>query len=84
MVDVRIYTTTYCPFCHRARGLLEDRGIPFEEIDVTGDTRERDRLTAETGRATVPQVFIRGDAIGGYDELLELDRSGRLERLLSG
>lgn len=82
MAEVKIYTTRYCPYCHAATALLTEKNVAFEEIDVTGDTAARADLATRTGRSTVPQVFIDGDSIGGYDELSALDRSGRLDELL--
>lgn len=79
---IRIYTASYCGFCHRAKLLLKERGLRFEEIDVTGDFAKREWLAATTGRYTVPQIFIGEQAIGGYDELFGLDRSGRLAKLV--
>lgn len=82
MAEVKIYTTRYCPYCHAATALLTQKSVPFEEIDVTGDQAARADLAKRTGRHTVPQVFIDGAAIGGYDDLSALDRSGRLDELL--
>lgn len=82
MAEVKIYTTRYCPYCHAATALLTQKNVAFEEIDVTGDSAARADLARRTGRSTVPQVFIDGDSIGGYDDLSALDRSGRLDELL--
>ena len=82
MAEVKIYTTRYCPYCHAATALLTQKSVPFEEIDVTGDQAARTDLAKRTGRHTVPQVFIDGESIGGYDDLSALDRSGRLDELL--
>ena len=83
MSDVQVYTTDYCPYCDRAKALLRRRGIPFEEIDVGGDHEKRAWLVKATGRRTVPQIFIKGEAIGGSDELHALDRSGDLQKKLA-
>lgn len=72
-----------CPYCIRAKLLLRERKIPYQEIDVTGDHEARQRLVELTGRRTVPQIFIGERSIGGFDELRALDRSGELDRLLS-
>ncbi len=80
---VVVYTTSYCPYCMRAKLLLRGRGIAFDEIDVTGDDERRAWLTRETGRRTVPQIFIDGRPIGGSDDLAALDRSGELARRLA-
>ncbi|HEY1958622.1 MAG TPA: glutaredoxin 3 [Polyangiaceae bacterium] len=82
MSDVQVYTTDYCPYCNRAKALLEKRGIPFEEIDVTTDHDKRAWLVKTTGRRTVPQIFIKGEPVGGSDELHALDRSGELAKKL--
>jgi glutaredoxin 3 len=82
---VRIYTTAVCPYCIRAKMLLSRRGIAYDEIDVSGDAETRAWLVEKTGgRRTVPQIFIRGESIGGFDELAELDRTGELGRKLAG
>jgi glutaredoxin 3 len=76
--DVTIYTTHFCAYCIAAKRLLAKREIPFDEIDVSGDAEKRAWLVEVTGRRTVPQIFIRGESIGGYDELAALDRAGQL------
>jgi len=82
MADVTIYTTSYCPYCRAATALLGKKNVAFNEIDVTGDDEARADLARRSGRHTVPQVFIDGRAVGGYDDLAALDRSGRLDELL--
>jgi glutaredoxin 3 len=84
MADVKIYTTQICPYCVAAKKLLAARSIPYEEVDVTGDDAKRAWLLETTRRRTVPQIFIGGQAIGGYDDLAALDRSGELATLLLG
>lgn len=81
---VRIYTTSYCGFCRRAKELLKRRGIAFDEIDVTADPATRDWLVRTTRRRTVPQIFIGEKSIGGYDELDALDQAGALTGLIGG
>jgi glutaredoxin 3 len=78
MSDIQVYSTRVCPYCIAAKRLLSARGIPFDEIDVTGDDAKRTWLVQATGRRTVPQIFIKGESIGGYDELSGLDRTGKL------
>jgi glutaredoxin 3 len=78
MNDVKMYTTRVCPYCIAAKRLLQAREVPYEEIDVSGDDAKRAWLVEATGRRTVPQIFIGGEAIGGYDELAALDKSGQL------
>jgi glutaredoxin 3 len=82
--DVKIYTRQWCGYCVAAERLLTTKGVAFEKIDCTGDRDQRDWLAEVTGRTTVPQVFIDGRSVGGYDDLRELDRSGELDRLLAG
>lgn len=77
-----IYTTRLCPFCIRARRLLEQKAIEYREISVDGDRAERERLEKITGQHTVPQIFIGETHIGGYDALAALEASGHLETLL--
>ena len=83
MAVVKVYTTRVCPYCVAAKRLLGARGIFYEEIDVTGDDEMRAWLVEQTGRRTVPQIFIGGEAIGGYDDLASLDRLGRLTDMLT-
>jgi glutaredoxin 3 len=83
MSDVKIYTTRVCPYCVAAKQLLTARSIAYEDVDVSGDDAKRAWLVETTGRRTVPQIFIRGEAIGGYDELAALDKSGELAAKLS-
>jgi glutaredoxin 3 len=83
-VPVRVYSTLVCPYCIRAKMLLRERGIPFEEIDVTGQRDQRAWLVEVTGRRTVPQIFLGDEAIGGFQELRALARSGALDEKLRG
>ena len=82
---VEIYTQPWCPFCARAVALLQKKGIAFMEIDAPGGTPERAESARRAGgQTTVPQIFIDGAPIGGCDDLLALDRSGKLDSLLAG
>jgi len=83
MATVQVYVTDYCPYCTRAKALLDKRGIPYEEIDVSNDDAKRAWLVKATGRRTVPQIFIGGEPVGGSDELHELDRRGDLQKKLA-
>jgi glutaredoxin 3 len=84
VAKVELYSTTYCPFCTRAKNLLTRKGIAFDEIDVTNDDALRARMVEMSGgRRTVPEIFINGKIIGGYDELKALDDSGKLDALLA-
>ena len=83
MAHVEIYSSMFCPFCHRAKRLLSAKGVAFDEIDVDTDASRRREMTARAdGRRTVPQIFIDGALVGGSDDLAALDRSGRLDELL--
>lgn len=80
---VTIYTTAWCPFCMRAKALLERKGIAFREIDVeAGRDLRQEMISRSGGRRTVPQVFIGETYIGGSEELAEAERSGQLDRLV--
>ena len=83
MAEVKVYTTTYCPYCVRAKSLLKSKGIAYEEIDVTADHVLRERMVADSGRRTVPQIFIAGRPIGGFEELKALDDAGELDPLVA-
>ena len=76
-----MYTSDWCGYCHRAKALLEERGLEYEEIRMDGDPAFRAKLLELTGRWTVPQIFVDGRPIGGYMELFALDRDGELEKL---
>jgi len=83
MADVVIYSTMFCPYCHRAKALLKKKGVAYTEIDVMMDPDKRREMTERSGGGrTVPQILIDGTPIGGCDELHELDRQGRLDPLL--
>jgi glutaredoxin 3 len=82
--EVIIYTTRVCSYCVAAKRLLTARGVPYQEIDVSSDDAKRAWLVQATGRRTVPQIFIAGEPIGGYDDLAALDKSGELAKKLAG
>ena len=81
MARVEVYTTPSCPFCVRAKRLLDARGIAFDEIDLADDHALREQVIERTGRRTVPQIFIDGRSIGGFEELAALDAAGELKDL---
>ena len=84
MSQIEIYTTRYCPYCHAAKRLLSKKGVTFTEIDVSGDAEGRSKMVARAnGRMTVPQIFIGSVHVGGYDDLYELDCSGKLDPLIA-
>ena len=79
---VKIYTTETCPYCVRAKRLLEKKNVPYEEIDVSWDDEQRMQLMQQTGRRTVPQIFIGEQHVGGSDDLYALEQRGELDRML--
>jgi glutaredoxin 3 len=85
MPPIEIYTTPYCPYCIAAKRLLDKKGAPFTEIDVSRDPAERRKMVARArGGWTVPQIFIGATHVGGCDDLYALDQAGRLDPLLNG
>jgi glutaredoxin 3 len=83
MVPVRLYTTPLCPYCARAKTLLTQKGVAFEEVDVYMDAAARKEMFEKSGRRTVPQIFIGDRHIGGCDDLHALDAAGGLDPLLT-
>lgn len=83
MAEVKIYTTRLCGYCIRAKALLNSKRIKFEEIDVSSNAELRLWLRERTGRTSVPQIFINGKAVGGYDDIAALDRQGKLDPMLA-
>lgn len=82
MSKVVIYTSQFCPFCVRAKALLGSKNVAFEEIDVTFNDPLKQEMVRLSGRRTVPQIFIDGNPLGGYDDLRQLDDTGKLDQLL--
>jgi len=80
--SVKIYTAPYCPYCVRAKRLLERKGVSYEEIDVAGDDEARIALAERTGLRTVPQIFIGEEHVGGSDDLHALEAQGKLDGML--
>ena len=83
MAKVEIYTTPFCGYCARAKGLLDSKGAAYEEMDVMEDAAKRSEMRERSKRTTVPQIFINGQHIGGSDELAALESAGKLDPLLS-
>lgn len=82
---IEIYTTPICPYCIRAKRLLEQKGAAFREIDVMGDSEARgEMIRRANGRRTVPQIFVGDSHVGGSDELYALEQARRLDALLAG
>ena len=79
---VTMYATGWCPYCARARALLDRRGIAWTEIDVESEPAKRAEMIARSGQRTVPQIWIGETHVGGSDDLHELERRGELDRLL--
>jgi glutaredoxin 3 len=83
MPDIEIYTQPWCPFCERAVHILTTKGVEFREIDAPNGSKARVEARARSGgRSTVPQIFIGGQHIGGCDDLVALDRAGKLDPIL--
>lgn len=83
MPDVTIYTSMFCGFCHRAKHLLEQKGVAYHEIDVGMTPGARQEMMERAdGRSSVPQIFIGDTHVGGCDDLYELDHDGKLDALL--
>ena len=80
--NVIVYSADWCPFCTRAKALLNSREIPFEEINVDRVPGFREKLVEMTGRMTVPQIMVDGEPIGGFDDIAALDRNGELLALV--
>lgn len=83
MARIEIYTTPFCGYCARAKGLLDAKGAAYEEMDVMMDDKKRGEMRERARRTTVPQIFINGEHIGGSDELAALERAGKLDALLA-
>ncbi len=79
---VIVYTSQICPYCVRAKGLLDRKGVAYEQIDISTDPKLEKEMIRITGKMTVPQILIDGVPVGGCDELYELDRRGELDQLL--
>lgn len=82
--DVVIYVTPWCGFCTRALRLLDSRDVAYAKFDVSGDQEARAWMRERSGQSTVPQIFVRGQSIGGFDELSQLEREGELIATLAG
>lgn len=82
MPQVTIYTRPYCPYCIRAVDLLEQKGVDFSEIEAGFDPEKRQEMMSRSGRTTFPQIFIGEAHIGGCDDMMALEREGRLDKLL--
>jgi glutaredoxin 3 len=81
---VTMYGTSWCPFCNAAKAFLDERGLAYEEHDLDADPARRDEMRARGGGHTVPQIWVHGTHVGGYTDMVALERSGRLAALLDG
>ncbi|HEX7964576.1 MAG TPA: glutaredoxin 3 [Gammaproteobacteria bacterium] len=84
MAPVTVYSTQYCGYCVRAKALLDAKHVPYTEVRVDLDPDKMAEMMQKSGRRTVPQIFVGGHHVGGFDELYMLERSGGLDPLLSG
>lgn len=84
MAQVIVYSKERCPYCMRAKQLLDTKGVVYTEIDVTKDDAKREEMMAKSRARTLPQIFINDKPIGGFDSLYALNKSGELDKLLSG
>ncbi|OGT37359.1 MAG: glutaredoxin 3 [Gammaproteobacteria bacterium RIFCSPHIGHO2_12_FULL_38_14] len=82
MAKVVLYTKDHCPYCKMAKDLLSARHVTFEEIRIDLDEKKRDEMIARSNKRTVPQIFINDQSVGGYDDLAQLAKSGKLDDLL--
>jgi glutaredoxin 3 len=82
MAKIQVYTKAHCPYCVRAKNLLESKGADFEIIDLEDKPEELKALKDRTGLRTVPQIFINGNLIGGFSELSALDNAGKLDAMI--
>ncbi|WP_210493423.1 glutaredoxin 3 [Patulibacter sp. SYSU D01012] len=82
MSSITVYTTNACPFCVRAKALLDARGLDYEEINLGRDPETRAELAQKTGMMTFPQILIDEQLVGGFDELSAADKSGRLAEMV--
>jgi len=82
MNNIDIYTKSYCPFCTRAKALLDAKGVSYRELEVSTDQALQQQMRTRSGRRTVPQIFIGDHHIGGSDDLIDANNSGLLDKLL--
>lgn len=84
MPKIKIYASPLCGYCHMAKRLLKQKNVEFDEINVFGNPFKRAEMTRLSNRRTVPQIFIDDTHIGGFDDLYALEKSGKLDPLLTG
>ncbi len=83
MADVSLYTKSWCPYCKKAKALLEGKGVKYSDFDVTSDPALEKEMIEKSGQRTVPQIFIGGRHIGGCDDLHALENEGKLDAMLA-
>ena len=83
MNEIIIYSTLICPYCNAAKQLLQSKGLEYQEIRVDQDRQQRLVMMEKSGRTSVPQIFINGEHVGGFDDLFAINQSGQLEQLLA-
>ena len=84
MAEIEIYTWSTCPFCQRAKALLEKKGLDYTEYEISGDEDAREKMKQRAdGRKTMPQIFINNVGIGGCDELHDLENNGKLDEMVA-
>lgn len=83
MKEILVYSSDYCPFCHRAKALLKGKGVQFKEINVDGNPAARQEMSLKAGRTSVPQIWVGETHIGGCDELYGLEKAGSLDSLIN-
>ncbi len=83
MANIEIYTWSTCPYCRRAKALLDSKGVKYKEYDITGDEKAREKMVGRTGGPrTVPQIFVDDKHYGGCDDIHALDAKGKLDKIL--
>jgi len=82
--EIVMYTTQVCPYCVAAKNFLKSRGLEWREVRVDLDSAEREKMVALARRTSVPQIFVGETHVGGYDDMMALQRAGRFEPLLAG
>src|SRR5215475_12879692 len=82
MANIEIYTKEWCPYCAKAKALLKSKGLSYQEVNVTSDEALQQEMVTRSGRRTVPQIFLDGESIGGYDDLANFNATGELDRRL--
>ena len=83
MTEVIMYTTNICPYCVRAKQLLNSKGVTYTEINLNQNPDKRAEMMEITGRRSVPQIIINGEAVGGFDDIAALNKQGELDKLLN-